>query len=202
MPVVGEHHEDEAREAADDRGQHPDHGALLLLERGVEARDRVGVQQRDRREHDERQQRVHEVPGPEPVLGQVERARVRVGEGPEAAAGHDAVVQPAVAANVAVREGGEAAGEAAAEEEEGAQHLVQGVAVACVGQEWAEELEHKHCSTGEQLYQVPNTLKGLISNAHLVRVVVVVVVVVVASFLDGLFETFFHGVLIIHTHNI
>nr|CAD1833835.1 unnamed protein product [Ananas comosus var. bracteatus] len=57
-----EHHEDEAREAADDRGQHPHHGALLLLERGVEALDRVGVQQRDRREHDERQQRVHEVP--------------------------------------------------------------------------------------------------------------------------------------------
>jgi len=121
MPSVRKQHEDGARQPADHRRHHHQQRLLAGLERWVEAVDCVGVQQRNHGKHEDGDERVRKVPEPELVLGQVLLPRLRVREGPEAVLGDDPVVDPAVAANVAVGEAGEAAREAAKGEEGAAQ---------------------------------------------------------------------------------
>ncbi|CAL9118226.1 unnamed protein product [Musa textilis] len=163
VPVVGEEHEDEAGDAAHYRRQHHDQRLLLRNERRVEARHRVVVQQRYHREHHQREGGVDEVRHPQLVLGQVPCAGFGVGEEPQPVLGHHAVVDLAVVLDVAVGEGGEAAGEAADEEEDAGQVLVHGAAVACVGQERAEELEQEDSPAREEFDEVSYSFEGPVS---------------------------------------
>ncbi|RRT45146.1 hypothetical protein B296_00055334 [Ensete ventricosum] len=163
VPVVGEEHEDEAGDAAHCRRQHHDQRLLLRDQRRVEARHRVVVQQRYHREHHQREGGVDEVRHPQLVLGQVPCAGIGVGEEPQPVLGHHAVVDLAIVPDVAVGEGGEAAGEAADEEKDAGQVLVHGAAVACVGQERAEELEQEHSPAREEFDEVSYSFEGPVS---------------------------------------
>lgn len=97
------------------------------------------------------------------VLGQVPRAGFGVREEPQPVLGHHAVVDLAIVIDVAVGEGGEAAGEAADQEEDAGQVLVHGAAVACVGQERAEELEQEYCPAREESDEVSYSFEGPVS---------------------------------------
>uniref|UniRef100_K4AEY6 Uncharacterized protein n=1 Tax=Setaria italica TaxID=4555 RepID=K4AEY6_SETIT len=167
VAVVGEHHEHVPSGAADDGGEHGHHGALADLQRRVQAGHGVGVQERDGGEHQQRQRGVDEVPRAEPVRRQVPGRRVGVrGEGVEATARDDAVVDAAVGAHVAVGEGGEGA-EAAAERHEGpAQDLVEGGAVAVVGDQGGQELEQEHRAAGKEFDQVRHPAERAVRHAH------------------------------------
>ncbi|CAM0873525.1 unnamed protein product [Alopecurus aequalis] len=171
VAVVWEHHEGIAGDAADDGRQHGHDGPLAGLHGRVKARHRVPVQQRQGGEHHERQRRVHEVSGAEAVPGQVPSGSgIRVdGEGAHPAARDDAVVHPAVGADVAVGEGREGAEAAAKRHERTAEDLVVGGAVAVVGDERAEELEHEHRAARQQLDQVGHPTQRALRHTHAPR---------------------------------
>lgn len=98
---------------------------------------------------------MHEVTEPELVLGQVNVPRRW--RWPETLGGDDAIVPMAITSGVAVGEGREHAVEAADNEENAAEVLVDGVAVSGVGHDGAEELEKEDRAGWEELDEAPNS---------------------------------------------
>ena len=167
-PVAGgrEHDEDDAGERADDDGERHDHLLLLVLERRVEARHRVGVgEQRHRGEHRHGEEGVDEVAEPQPVLGEVPAGGVPA-VGAAAAAErqqpprrHQPVPHLAVGADVAVRELRERAEEGAEHQDHRRDDLVRHVAVAGVGDDRGQHLVHDHRRRRQQLQHVADALE-------------------------------------------
>jgi hypothetical protein len=158
----GEHGEDDAGECPYHDGQRHDHLLLLLQQHRVEALHRVGVgQQRHRGEHGHGEGGVHEVRQPQPVPGEVPPLApgVVVGERQQAAQRHEAVLDLAVRAHVAVGEVRERAEEGEEREEDGRGHLVPEVAVARVGHDRVEHLVQDDRRRRQQLQHVGDALE-------------------------------------------
>ena len=200
----GEHDEDDAGDGADDDGERHDHLLLLVPERRVEARHRVGVrQQRHRREDGDGERGVHEVPESQPVLGEVPPAGggAAVGEGEEAPGRHEAVLDLAVVgAHVAVGEGGEGAEEGGDGQEDPRGDLVpDGAAVARVGHDRVQHLVHDHRRRRQQLQHVADALERHVRHARRPRGARRSALVRLAACFGGrrcficpLFDAFFH----------
>jgi hypothetical protein len=165
----GEHREDDAGECPHRDGQRHDHLLLLLQQRRVEALHRVGVgQQRHRGEHGHGEGGVHEVRQPQPVPGEVPPPALRavvVGERQHAARRHEAVLDLAVRARVAVGEGRERAEEGEEREEDGRGHLVPEVAVARVGHDRVEHPVQDDRRRRQQLQHVGDALERRVRHA-------------------------------------
>lgn len=151
MSLVREKDEYSPSNRPHNRRQNHQQHLLRRLERRVVAAHAVGVQKHHDPENHQCAKRVHKVPDPKPVRREVSRRGIR----PEADSRRNSVARHPVSINVAVGEGGEAAGEAAGGDQDPRRVLVDGaVAAAVVGEERVEVLEQEDCACGEEFDEV------------------------------------------------
>lgn len=120
MPLVRINHEHKTRYGSDHRRQRREHRSLLRLKQWTIAAHSVLICQHQHRKYNRREGRMHEVAGPELVLGQIFPPNIDVvddHEWPQSGRRGQAVVMPAICAGVGVGEAGEAARGATEKEE-------------------------------------------------------------------------------------
>jgi hypothetical protein len=162
LPGGGEDHEDNAGQEARPQRQVDQELPHFGPGVGEQAALYAGVGKRHRQEHDRREEGVDEVERGDPEPRQIvvpERgvplgARAGEVERVEAPEGGHAVVQPAVAADEAVGEGEEHAGDGAGGDERHHQVPVGRVAHAVVAEGRRQRLERQHGARRQQLHEV------------------------------------------------